>query len=332
MAGTKVPLEFGSSVNAAAVSSNAGSLSQLWVGADEGLFQVTVRSGGELHVENVSYVSNQSVSAVAWRGSISDGQKHPRHRPFFFAQQLTDVRQDVATSGRSGVYLPRGATTGSSNNNNNSPSPDDDTTFGLLVVATREKLLFFDGETWWFEWVSVWGTGLGGVVDGPPTDLLFAPSGELYVSNNVSITRVNTNYTFDRLGPLEGLPYNQASALHYSPYTPAYPHPTSQSPKYDASRASEGGGTLWIATKKGYALFDTADSSFVGYHYGPRWHSGESVLGLTGNGGGNGTVLLTDGGLTVVHPQEWTLERKAGHYQGMLSRHTRPPGRYTLPT
>ena len=40
----------------------------------------------------------------------------------------------------------------SSNNVHTSSSVQDG--FGLLVVTTAERLYFYDGFVWWFEWVS----------------------------------------------------------------------------------------------------------------------------------------------------------------------------------
>ena len=197
--------------------------------------------------------------------------------------------------------------------------------FGLLVVTTEEKIYFYDGHLWWFEWVSVWGRGLGGVVDGPPVTLTFVPTGELYIGNNVSLSRLNINYTFDRLGPLEGLPYHHILSLHFSRFTPLSP-PLTQ-PFFP--HLSSSNGTLWIGTEKGYSLFDVGTSHFTTYHYGPRWLPGESVLDIA-NIGLDIFVLMTEEGLAVTRGEEWTLKRKADHYQQMIERHTREPGNNTL--
>lgn len=190
--------------------------------------------------------------------------------------------------------------------------------FGVLVVGTRDKLYFYDGSQWWFEWISVWETGLGGLVDGVSTAMTFGPSGELYIGNNVSLTRVNINYTFDRIGPLEGLPYNHVTSLHVSSYSPSNPPP--MGPATPPSLV----GTLWIGTAKGYTLFDIQRSKFLGYFNGPRWLPGGALLSITRSS--SAVVVLTQQGLAVVHPEMWTLAMKARHYQAMLQRHTREPG------
>ena len=158
-------------------------------------------------------------------------------------------------------------------------------------------------------------------MDGSPTSMVFAPTtGELFISNNVSLTRVNVDYTFDRIGPLQGLPYNQINALHFSGYTTVYP-------PVGAGQEGAGGasGTVWVGTAKGYALYDVSSQTFKGYFFGQRWHSGESILGFAGCCS-QGVVVLSDKGVSVVEGEEWTLQRKAAHYQAMLHRHTRPPG------
>ena len=191
----------------------------------------------------------------------------------------------------------------------------DDSDFGLLVAGTRERIYFYDGKHWWFEWVSLREEGLGGVVDAPPTAMTFGPSGELYIANNISLIRVNINYTFDRI---DGLPYHHITSLHVSPYTPVAPPPIGPTPPPSLL------GTLWIGTTKGYTLFDIQRSEFRGYFYGPRWLPNGAVLSMAGSRGG--VVILTDEGMAVVHPEEWTLAGKALHYQDLLERHIHAPG------
>ena len=200
---------------------------------------------------------------------------------------------------------------------------DDGCGFGLLVIGTNEKLYFYDGKRVWFEWISRWEDGLGGVVDGPPTSLTFVPSGDLYIGNNVSLSRLFVNYTFQRLGPHEGLPYGNVLTLHYLSFiilTPPLLHPLI------FSGVKPCGGTLLVGTSKGYSLFDVGSSSFFDYHYGPRWLPGNGVSGVSSLYG-DMFVIVSDGGIAVLRGEEWTLERKAGHYQDMLSRHIREPGK-----
>lgn len=260
---------------------------------------------GDITVTHVTAVEGE-VGTILWRSAITQTQIR---KPFHFSPSAVNVLQtDFALSTSQGSKVT------------DSYSSKDEDIFGLLVVGTRERLYFYDGYDWWFEWVSVWYNGLGGVIDGVPTSLAVGNGGEIYVANNVSLTRININYTFDRIGPLEGLPYNQINALCHIDYTPSYPHPTHPSLGYSDSL-----GSLWVGTGKGYALFDTGTAKFKGYFYGPRWHSGEKILSITETSGG-GVVMLTDKGLTFVTPEVWTLAKKAEHYQSMLKRHTREPG------
>ena len=305
------PLEIGE-VHSAVLSVSTNTL---WIGSTEGLYTATIVDEDEIVIQNVSEVIDE-VLTLAWRSSITvDSSGSKEAGSFFMEPGVTNQQQKSYCS-----------------TNEHSIRCDNDYifnkrfqpgNFGLLVVGTKDRLYFFDGKVWWFEWVSIWHYGLGGAIDGVPTSMVFAPTGELFISNNVSLTRVNVNYTFDRIGPLQGLPYNQLLSLHHMDYTIVLPKAT-QPPK--AQSVFDQLGTLWIGTSKGYTLFDVASSRFQGYYYGPRWHSGEVIKAVT-SGGGNTVVLLTDKGLTVVHPEMWTLKKKANHYLDMLQRHTRPPGR-----
>lgn len=307
-----MPVEW-SDVVSAVVSVSDG---QLWLGTDSGLYSI-YRDKDTLLVHNVSSVE-VAVTTLAWRSSLFSTRKHENQRRRAFSL-------DPLSSPSTSQYL---AHTGSSGLNSRRSRPHRESTsrkgtFGLLVVGTADKIYLFNGEMWWFEWVSVWNSGQGGAVDGTPTSLSFALTGDLFVGNNVSLTRVNTNYTFNRLGPLQGLPYNQILSLHHSSYTPLSPPAMVRSFPLTTSSGSD--GTLWIGTTRGFALFDLSSGQFQHYFYGNRWHPGERVLGFAGSGG-NGTIVLTDGGIAVVYPKLWTLEEKARHYQNMLDRHTRPPG------
>ena len=285
---------------------------QLWIGTDTGLFAAELY-GDEIIANNITSVEGE-VTTLAWRASFTSKQPHSSSKHAFLVTPDGShlPRERLTHSGSSGVHhvaaAPlRGGYRGS---------------FGLLVAGTEMRVYFFDGVRWWFEWASAWYYGQGGLVDGPPSTIGFASTGDLFIGNNISLTRVNINYMFDRLGPLQGLPYNQLQSLHYSSHVPQNPPPLMRS-RSDYTASSE--GTLWVGTAKGFALLDVTSSQFEGYFYGNRWHPGEAVLGFAASGR-NATVVLTDGGMAVVYPQLWTLGEKAAHYQAMLERHTRPPG------
>lgn len=191
--------------------------------------------------------------------------------------------------------------------------------FGLLAVGDGWKLHFFDGKQWWFEWASLWRDGLGGVVDGPVTSLAFVPTGELFIGNNVSLSRLNVNYTFDRLGPLQGLPTGNITSLTFLSATTHYPDP------FLGKRQGDELGTIVMATEQGLIIFDVASSEFVAYFYGRRWLPGNFVT-MTTTVTTDTIVAISDGGWAVIRAEDWTLQQKARHYQAILPRHTRPPG------
>ena len=282
------------------------------MGTDTGLYLATTKLptpldvseelffDGDIVISNVTEVEGQ-VQTLLWRSSVSTV---PKNSAFILVPGAGNALQ------KSSAFFTYQGTKGFKNQD----------LFGVLVVGTKDRLYFYDGQHWWFEWVSVWGVSLGGVIDGPPTAMAVGTAGEIYIANNVSMTRINIDYTFDRIGPLQGLPYNQLRSLCFVNYQPTAPHPT----RGHKDRISNS-GMLWIGTGRGYALFDLQSSEFKHYFYGPRWHSGEEIRAIASVGGA-GVVMVTDGGLTFVTPEEWTLAKKAAHYQKMLARHTREPG------
>ena len=242
---------------------------RLWLGTDSGLY-VIQRAGDALTLHNTTSVEGR-VTSLAWRSSLSTAQRRNNHRSsFIFDPTLTHLPpQYLAHSSSGGTY-----SVGSSLHR----EPLGRDSFGLLVVGTRERVYFFNGERWWFEWVSGWYGGQGGAVDGVPSSMTFTLDGDLFIGNNVSLTRVNFNYTFDRLGPLQGLPYNQIQSLHHSSYTPLYPPALMHSPS-DCTGAGAS-GALWVGSSRGFAIYDLSSSQFKHYMYGRRWHPGERVVGL----------------------------------------------------
>ena len=281
----------------------------LWLGTNLGLYNLSWNMDEGMSLANYSSVGSQPVLSLAWRSLITEAtdSKVGREQFAFIARPgvHNHLQESFACSCASGVRWA-GSYWGQKQE------------FGLLVVSTKDRLHFYDGSRWWFEWVSAWKGGRGGVIDGTAEAMTFGPSGELYLANNVSLARLNINYTFDRISPLQGLPYNQLTSLYISPYVAKNPHPLGPAPP------SSQAGTLWVGSTKGYALFDIQNSKFIGYHSGPRWLPGNRVQGLVGSG--RGVVVVTEKGVAIVYPEEWTLEKKAGHYQSMLSRHIRPPG------
>lgn len=284
----------------------------LWLGTSQGLFTVYHDHEEDcLGFNNVSDIIGP-VQTLAWRSAVTDNpqSRRPNMRALFFRASVVNSLQGVFASSSGGAMQ---GTSGFWQQKRYG-----EVQFGLLVVGTAEKVYFFDGKLWWFEWVLSWNTGLEGLLDGVPTAMTFVPSGELYIASNASLTRVNINYTFDRIGGLEGLPYNQLTSLHLSGYCPTNP------PLVGPAPPTSKFGTLWIGTTKGYTLFDVRSSKFTGYYNGPRWLPGGAVVSVVGSG--SHVVVLTEEGVAVVHPEHWTLSRKAKHYQAMFERHVREPG------
>ena len=309
----------------------SGSDGHVWIGTDHGLYRLnttppTPVANKRHFIANTNdgifagddIINNATVDqfvlmneiegpilSLAWRGGLVGPKGWGlQGNAFLFTNFSHFYNQNVSFSNGADWY------------NGSTHSTDD---FGLLVIGTPSKLYFYDGHMIWFEWVSDWNKGIGGVVDGAPVTLTFVPTGELFIGNNVSLSRLNNDYTFDRFGGLQGLPYNRILSLRYSPFVP-----TNSSPKRRSSVS--GTGTLWIGTEKGWSLFDIGNSNFIGYFYGPRWHSGNSIIDISGVNGYNMTILLTDKGLTIITAEEWTLEKKALYYQKILTRHVREPG------
>ena len=291
---------------------------RLWLGTDCGLF-IIERTGNELSLQNVTSIEG-SITSLAWRSGLANKMKRSEEkRSFIFDSHTSHIpRQHITYHGSNGLY----STVVNPQRELSSVS-----TFGILVVGTNERVYIFDGDMWWFEWVSKWYSGQGGAVDGIPSSLTFTGAGDLFIGNNISLTRVNINYTYDRIGPLQGLPYNNIQSLYHSSYNSKTPPACLHSEADNTRSGTE--GTLWVGTSRGFALYDVSSAQFQHYFYGNRWHPGEKILGFASSGG-DSTVVLTDGGIAVVYPQLWTLEEKAKHYQAMLERHTRPPGIYCL--
>lgn len=281
----------------------------LWIGTDMGLFRMDPNS--DLNRNGTVVIKVQEVEgkviSLAWRSSLSSFQNVGKHGyTFLLSNTSSGLKQSTSWSTGSSLHISSGSEPG----------------FGLLVVGTEEQLLFYNGQAFHAEWVSRWEDGLGGVVDGPIVSMAITSSGEIFLGNSVSVSRLNNDYTFDRLGPKQGLPYNHITSLLFSPVSVKIPPATV--PHDNVTNADS--GTVWIGTEKGFSLFDVHDSKFISYHFGPRWHPGQSVLGLAGDD--QSTVVLTDSGLSVLIAEDWTLEEKADHFQSILHRHVREPGEH----
>ena len=318
----------------------------LWIGTVDGL-HVAAWEQAQLVIRKVEGVTG-AVSHLTWRSLVTQGKFKS---PFMFSN--VDTHPRLSFSDGSKLFLGNSFSMGDYLQLATPEEPIEDSSllgmseiqikhvnygyvnfnaystpvveFGLLVAAVDYKLYFFDGSQWRFEWVSRWEDGLGGVVDGPVTSMTFTPDGSLFVANNVSLSRLNTNYTFERIGPEQGLPYDHINTLFYLHYTPSYPSPIQKSDDDDDDDDEPIGGCLFIGTDMGYTIYDITARQFRGYYFGPRWLPGDRVSVISGNTD-NTVVVVTEGGVSFVHAKEWTLEAKAEHYQKMLDRHIREPG------
>lgn len=105
------------------------------------------------------------------------------------------------------------------------------------------------------------------------------------------------NGTVSRLGWLQGLPVNDTTSL-----------------ALDAD-------SLWVGSTRGVARLNFASHSWD-YYYLQRYLPGNSLVSAIATRG-NSTWIATDGGVSVLETQYWTLAQKAEYYEGILSRHDR---------
>lgn len=160
---------------------------------------------------------------------------------------------------------------------------------GLVAAATELRVWRFDGERWRFEWVDA--------MFGPvPTALAFDGDDNLWLGNEECLYRIRTDWAIERVDGYAGLPYNRITCL-----------------------ADGGEHGLWIGTEKGAIRYN---DGVWRYYHGPRWLAGERVHSIAALD--DGAWIATDGGLTFIALEEWTLARKAEHYQAMVyPRHDR---------
>lgn len=184
----------------------------------------------------------------------------------------------------------------------------------------------------------------GAPIDGSVTALVYARSERgdiLYAGNSVCLNmRLPGTLEWLRLAGEEGLPYGNITALVLDARAD-----NSQSPK------------LWLGTEAGVSLFDPVapapSRSYASrrlqatlklnrsrrsavvhleqrwrYFYGPRWLPGSpsnvfeapvtSMVSL-----GNSTFVLTGAGVATLRAEDWTLSKKAAHFESLLSNHDR---------
>ena len=78
---------------------------------------------------------------------------------------------------------------------------------------------------------------------------------------------------------------------------------------------------LWIGTSHGVARWDMAANTWR-YYYLQRYLPGHSQVSSVAVYG-NCTIVATDGGIAILEAQQWTLAKKAEHYEAIQARHNR---------
>ena len=59
------------------------------------------------------------------------------------------------------------------------------------------------------------------------------------------------------------------------------------------------------------------------YLNGPRWLTGYSIRSIAVLDAVAGVVVVTEGGISILEHQVWTLQQKAAHYETMIPPHDR---------
>eukprot|EP01116_Phalansterium_solitarium_P014972 TRINITY_DN3293_c0_g2_i1.p2 TRINITY_DN3293_c0_g2~~TRINITY_DN3293_c0_g2_i1.p2 ORF type:complete len:654 (+),score=269.04 TRINITY_DN3293_c0_g2_i1:3242-5203(+) len=141
-----------------------------------------------------------------------------------------------------------------------------------------------------------------GIVDDPPSGLEFALDNTLWITNDVCVNQhFLQNFTFHRLGGYEGLPTSNLTSI-----------------------AVASSGAIWIGSLQGAMRY--AQGAWK-YFYGSRWlpttqaaPPGNSVASVTviDVDGQETGIVATDGGLSIIRYQSWTLESKAAYLQSVV--------------
>ena len=138
------------------------------------------------------------------------------------------------------------------------------------------------------DWVTNVTTGTGGVYDGPVTSMAFDAYGWLFVGTTAAVNILFPNQTVNHLSRFQGLPYNETTSV-------AIEHSTQ---------------FLWVGTAMGAARWNRTDGSWR-YFYLQRYLPGLSIVSSLSSGIANFTVIATDGGISIIESQYWTLAQKA---------------------
>eukprot|EP00050_Salpingoeca_kvevrii_P011097 m.12660 g.12660 ORF g.12660 m.12660 type:complete len:765 (-) comp3253_c0_seq1:54-2348(-) len=177
-----------------------------------------------------------------------------------------------------------------------------DSSSGHIFAGTNDdvSMLSSEGSLLRWEWVTKIETAQGGVYDGP-VDAMVMDKDVLLVGNVLGVNARFPNGSVSRIDWSDGLPYNTTTAL-----------------------AVDERGDLWVGFAKGAARRDHATGDWQ-YFFGLRWLADEQsyVTGIAALPNSNWTVIATVQGASFLHAEEWTLAKKAAHYEEILKRHDR---------
>lgn len=171
-----------------------------------------------------------------------------------------------------------------------------------VVAATLARVYFFDGQQLQrYDWVTNSTSGAGGVYDERVRAMVYQANAQtLYLGTDSALNIQTADGVVLRYSGLEGLPYNQSTAM----------------------ALTADGQQLWLGTKRGAARWDIKANNWR-YFYGPRYLPGTSIVTAIAVLNSDCVVVATDGGVAFLTSQSWTLAKKAAHYEEILQRHNR---------
>lgn len=159
------------------------------------------------------------------------------------------------------------------------------------------------------EWISNVTSGAGGAVDGPVSTMAFdAHDQRLVLGTEGALNVFAPTLRITRVAHREGLPYGNVTAIASR---------VTQQSVMGALKTPE--SQVWIGTKMGVAVWQESNDPDWRYLFGPRWHPGTAVKALAIHEAattqiGNAMesvpatiVVATDGGVSFLEQQEWTL-------------------------
>jgi hypothetical protein len=152
-----------------------------------------------------------------------------------------------------------------------------------------------------FDWSSNSAQGMGGVYDETVRTMAFASgSGKLFLGTDSFMNIQEPDGAVLRYAGLDGLPHNLTTSMALS-----------------ADQT-----LLWVGTQMGAARWNMTSNTWR-YFYGNRYLPGDSNVSQVVTISPTLTLAVTDGGLSFLASETWTLAQKADHYDQILLRHDR---------